>query len=219
MSVAAANGNWLATMKAHLAADKRKTAALGVLTLVMLGVWGRLYLKSSDGTATTVAALSPELVAAVSIPDAGTTHREPEMDEPSVHDSRGARATPVVDIRKANRQLSRDFFASDWNQFAVAAGSEPAADGKRAAAPGAWERVAASVRRERDRKRREAELVRNKAANLTVQSTIIGDRSSAVISGHLVHVGDSIDGFEVDEIAARAVAVRKDGVRVTIRMP
>lgn len=217
MSAAASHPNWLATVKAHLAADKRKTIALGVLSLVMVFVWGRLFLKSSGPAVTPVASLAPELVAAVSSPEIGHG-----VDESSATVARGpspGRATPVIDIRKADRTLSRDFFNPDWNQFALAGGSELAADSKHPAAPGAWERVASSVRRERERRKRESEVIRKQAAALTLQSTIIGRPSSAMISGRLVHVGDVVDGFDIDAIEARAVVVRKDGVRVTIRMP
>lgn len=217
MSAATPASIWT-TIRTHLAADKRKTAALGVLSIVMMFVWGRLFLQSSGGPTPAVAALSPELVAAVSTSEVETVRREPDSNEPITREVVRARATPVVDIRKADRTLSRDYFSPDWSQFAAADGGELAASSKQGS-PGAWQIVAGSVRRERDRQRREADGVRRKAAELVLQSTMIGEPSLAVISGRMLHVGDTIEGFVVDGIEPRTVVVRKDGVRVTIHMP
>jgi hypothetical protein len=219
MSSSATTGNWLAAIKSHLAADKRKTAALGVLSIVMLVVWGRLFLKSANGAPVAVASLSPALVAEVSASSSDDSNGTggPHRDE--FGNSRRPRLTPVVDIHGADRTLLRDYFSPDWGQFAAAGGNELSAEQSRGATSGVWERLRVSVRRERDRKRREADMVQKQAANLTVQSTIIGNPSSAVVSGRLVHVGEQVEGFAVEEIGPRVVVVRKDGVRTTIRMP
>jgi len=218
MSTAETTGNWIATIRSHLAADKRKTVALGALTLVMAVVWGRLFLRSASGAPAPVVSLSPALVAEVSAPaEEGRSSARPTGTRS--WEAHRVRATRVVDIRGAERTLSRDYFAPDWSQFAPADGGELSAEHRRGSAGEVWDRLRASIRRERDRRRREAEMVQKQAAGLTVQSTIIGSPSSAVVSGRLVHVGEVVEGFEVEQIGSRSVVVRKDGVRVTIQMP
>src|SRR5262249_24351257 len=118
---------------------------------------------------------------------------------------------------RLSAELPRDFFSPDWTAIPGLPTSQSSSDPKNSGS--LWTRVKASIRRQSDQRRRHIQALQKDAERLSVQSTIIGADSAAVISGRVLHMGDSIDGFEVVRIEPRSVIVRKDGHRLTLHMP
>ncbi len=211
-------GQWWATLRAHLAADQRKTIALAVLSVIMVVVWVRLIFKSD----TSIAAASqmeivPELVAMNrEAPSAVQTSGAAPVADMSQEKQR-VPLTPV-DVSTVSREFARDLFAADWETFPHALATQPS-DGDASRPRSLVGRIREAARAESARQRRRAENVRREAAGLVVQSTVIGQEPSAMVSGKLVHVGDRLGDLDVVEIRAGQVVVRKDGVRVILSMP
>jgi hypothetical protein len=214
--MSAPDGHWWSTLGAHFAADRRKTAVLAVMTVVMLIVWGRLFFKSDASlAAASQAAIVPELITTSS--DAATSDRVSESAVEPVHEP-ALPASAAVDVSDAPRDLARELFAADWKSFRPALPTQPA-DGRSVEPQGLWGRFRAAARAESARQQRRAERIRRDAAGLVLQSTVIGRDPTAMVSGRLVRLGDRLDAFEVVEIGPGRVVVRKDGVRVVLVMP
>jgi len=75
------------------------------------------------------------------------------------------------------------------------------------------QKQADGVREQARRKRIQAE-----AGQLVLQSTIVGSSPMAIINGHVVRAGKSIEGFRVLQVTSHACVVEKDGVKVTLRI-
>lgn len=63
-----------------------------------------------------------------------------------------------------------------------------------------------------------ARSVRDAAGSLKLQSTMLGDRPRAVISGQVLYPGDKFRGFELNSVHPRHVVLEKEGVRVRLEM-
>lgn len=63
-----------------------------------------------------------------------------------------------------------------------------------------------------------AKAVREATRGLTLQSTMLGARPRAIISGRVLYAGDRLNGFVLSSIHARHVIVEKDGVQVRVGM-
>jgi len=209
----APNGNWWATIRAHFAADRRKSAILAVMMVVMLIVWGRLLFKSDPSIA---AASQMEIVPELAATAGGARAARDAVVEPAIE--KPTAAVNPVDVTDASREPARDLFAVSWDSFQPALTTN-AADVEPGKPHGFWGRVRAAAHAESLRQRQRAENVRHQAGALVVQSTVIGREPAAMISGRLVHVGERIGDFELVEITARRVVVRKDGIRVILSMP
>ncbi|MFO0973509.1 MAG: hypothetical protein U1A27_08740 [Phycisphaerae bacterium] len=204
------------TLRAHLRADPRKTIALGVLSLVMCGVWGRLLMRPKRPAPIGAAQLSSELVAAtvVRVGDRPADVTPP----PRSVEIRSVFGGAAVDIHDASRTLARDPFAVDSSLFAVDA-AEPESAAARTPKRSWWAEIRDTARQERERQRRRAAQVEEAATAIKLQSTIAGAEPAAMLSGKLVHVGERVNGFELIEVRDRQAVVRKDGVRVTLTLP
>lgn len=64
----------------------------------------------------------------------------------------------------------------------------------------------------------DAQAIRAQAAVLALESTIVGDRPTAIINGSFVRVGDWINGFEITGITAGSCSLRRAGVAVVLEM-
>lgn len=70
-----------------------------------------------------------------------------------------------------------------------------------------------------DVERQKAEAaVRQRAGDLRLASTVLGERPRAVVNGELVEVGDTVAGFTVVRIEARRIVVRDGAVEATVDM-
>lgn len=180
----------LLLIRAHLMADPKKTVVLGVLTLVMVLVYVRLFLKGEPETAA-ADEIATSMIATPDSPSASTP--EPSASEPVTVVTR-----PVMAIEDPlTHKLGRDPFQvpiADFYQVPGAAVTDPT---------------------KTDAKQIEEEI-RAAAARLELQSTIRGQAPMATINGRILQIGDEIDGFEIVTIEPTYVMLRCNGIWVKL---
>lgn len=222
----------LELFKQQLLADKKKTAVLGVLLLVLIVVVLKTFVASGDPDAavadppSAVAAppapvtpiVSPAIVALASSTAAqsacgGVAQREPPPeDEP----------LKVVRVADLPRTLERDLFVpTQWSRYesnrGVLAGSGDGATSQ--PAPSVfWTALVGGMKDYHAIRQREAGEITQELSTLILQSTMTGPQPLAYISGRLVHEGSEINGFVVIRISDRRVLVRKYGQTRTLTM-
>jgi hypothetical protein len=72
-----------------------------------------------------------------------------------------------------------------------------------------------------DQKKEHEVLVENlrlQAAQLKVQSTVMGASPRALINGELVGVGGVVASFRVAKIEARKIVVEREGIKLELRL-
>jgi hypothetical protein len=219
---------WRRRFVKDLALDSRKTAILVVLTVVMCALYGRLFFMSNPDS---VAASSALVAPITTVGEAGRFDDEVPVEfQPERLESVEIGSAPHdaceswVDLSTLPRTLSRDFFDADWNLFPAVPPSEnggeklisDSATDTAEQPDGWWNLVNRVAREERERRHRKSAEVREAAASLMLQSTVVGNSPLAVINGEIVRVGDRVESFLVVGIEARRVIVRKDGITVTL---
>ncbi|MEM6334059.1 MAG: hypothetical protein AAF823_12055 [Planctomycetota bacterium] len=175
---------------AELKANRSKAATLGVVAVVGLLLWGRLLIKDVPRVATAV----PEPVAVAPAPSAPPTPQQQAAKTPN--DSTIRLTVPPG--------LPRDLFGHDPSRYRP---NEEAAND---------DSSAKLLPRNVDDEIR-VERVKAEARTLTLQSVV--DHASgkqAFISGRLVRVGESIEGFEVVSVQERSVVVKKNDILIRI---
>ncbi len=222
----------LELFKQQLIADKKKSAVLGVLVLVLIIVVIKAFAGSSDPNA--VVADSPETIVASPAPitpitttpsvalststagqsvDSAVAPREPSPnDEPM----------KVVRIANLPRTLERDLFVPiQWSRYEAGRAALIGPDGAPASQPAPsvfWSALVGGMRDYHAIRQREAGEIAQELSALTLQSTMTGPQPLAYISGRLVHEGSEINGFVVLRISDRRVTVRKYGQTRTLTM-
>ncbi|MCZ6816113.1 MAG: hypothetical protein O7F76_05365 [Planctomycetota bacterium] len=215
----------LQVAKAHIAADKKKSAGLGGLMLVLLVVVGRLLV---GGSGPEEAKAKSIVVQPVEKRPAGPTMRPMPRRTKTTATPAGVGETvadfasfPDEDIEFIDddlpRVLDRDIFAvPDWSLFARS--SEPI-EGKGAMgfqAGRLWARLAESMD---SFKNQQSDEFKAQIAELQLRATVTGVVPVAYISGRIVREGDVIDGFSVARIGERQVTLRKFGHTGSIKLP
>lgn len=176
----------LVLLRAHLQADPKKTAVLGLLAIVMVIVYVRMF-TSAERPRT--AAAASELVAVPASPALEADRGE--GSSPKRTKARIALREPV------NRQLVRDPFVVP--SLYVEAESPVNREGTAGLSGLALERE-----------------VRAGAQNLVLQSTICGHKPLATINDRVLGVGDEVEGFIIEQIKPTSVTVRRAGVLVRL---
>ena len=86
---------------------------------------------------------------------------------------------------------------------------------------GFWARLEKSLALQADqrdkRENQQANYIKA-AAQLKLQSTIMGPQPKALVNGELVGEGDVVAEFRVQKIEARRVIVEREGIRLEIQM-
>ncbi len=62
------------------------------------------------------------------------------------------------------------------------------------------------------------QLIHDDAAQLMLESVILGSSALAIINGQMLTVGSEINGFELLRVDERSVAVVKDGIQLELQM-
>lgn len=217
----------LALFKQQLLVDKKKSAVLGVLFLVLIVVTIKAFVGSGDPN--TVAAdppaeviASPAPVTPIATPPvttaapAGATavpRESPSNDEP----------LKVVRVTNLPRTLERDLFVPiQWSRYEAGRTTLTRPDGAPASQPAPsvfWSALVGGMKDYHAIRQREAGEIAHELSALTLQSTMTGPQPLAYISGRLVEEGSEINGFVVLRISDRRVTVRKYGQTRTLTMP
>jgi len=215
MAKATANPkSWKDRLRAELGRDKKKTAVLGLLLAVAGIVAGRLAITH----AVPDRASGAEALAVVAPPPGGDED-DAQRDPPGRrHAADHARRTAY--LARLDRTVTRDLFRPNLEYFPRLPGTEDPADAG-PADPG-WfgdvhRRIVEKQRAGSDELAR-IRAVRAQARELSLQSTMLGSRPTALINGQVLRTGDGINGFRVKRIASDRCVVSKGGVDVELRM-
>lgn len=230
-------------IRTQLAADKRKSAVMGVLLLVLTVLIGRTFVgKPAPDTADAAALVVPQTAAVGGSAETALTRPSPAIiDAPAQQPRAGTDApeSPVevgveadaqelmrrkrVSIDGLPRTPARDLFTTPaWSRFApaiIADAPLTAARRKSSDPAGFW--AALSRRLAEEQKQRMAEIlaIEVELGELELQSTLTGPDAMAHISGQLVRPGQRIRGFSVVRIENRRVTLVKSGVTRSLSMP
>lgn len=210
----------ISNLKAQLAADPRKATILSVLILIMVGVYVRLFFRAPLDAAAEGVFLAQDIVNSVPV----RTEINPHVGDTlagagrvATDSSRGYEPQPFdgpVDLG----HLARDVFSVDWMLFPSApttrntiAAGDPTFD---------WCKRLGRVALEEQKKQR-AKIARAQrdASRLTLQSTIVGQRSFAIINGEFLRPGSEIGGFRLVHVENRDVVLERNNVRITLTLP
>jgi hypothetical protein len=201
-------------LAAQARSDPKKATVLAVLVVVMGVMWARLV----GGSAAGPRAATASDVAAARSGAAGPTGAPDVLRGAGPANAR-ALASLQEWVRKPIVPLSRNLFVVNYDYFPQD-GSKPAP----LRAPhgdGFWDQVAKSMTQRADQKREREVLVENlrlQAAQLKVQSTVMGASPKALINGRLVGEGAVVASFRVSKIEARKIVVEREGIKLELRL-
>jgi len=191
-----------------ITADKKKAGVLGGLLVVALVLWARTALTES-----------PKRAAASD--DQATTQTSTGTAGDSGDGANGSEKPREIVRAVSPALLQRDLFAVSDERLAPPAQPDPSEEAGHKSEAGSDDKP---VEQERSARLTRDERVREEARRLRLRSTMLGRRPMAVIevtkdrsrTSGVVRLGESIEGFRVVEIAARAAVLEKDGVRVVL---
>lgn len=220
-------------IKRQFLADKKKTAVLAVLTLILLVVAVRSLIDDGGPAPVKAAAVGttePQPERSIETPGSATLSGSEapfrivaSRDDPRSRPERPRTETGAA-VRDTPRRLRRDLFtAPDWSVFPRVAAQGTLAD-RSGDSPATgflaiWHRLGSAVEGGRTARGDALAKIDDEVNGLQLQATMTGATPRAFISGRLVSIGDAIDGFAVVRIADRRVSLRKHGVTRTLTMP
>jgi len=198
---------WTDNLLRQAKADPKKATVLAVLLVVMVFMWFRLFGGSSAGPSTA----SANVVGARSA-------FGPAGDLPRSGNRTGSLQSFQEWSQAAVAPLSRNLFAINYDFFPQD-GTKPQAL-RAFHGNGFWDQIAKSMTVRADQKREREVLLENlrlQAAQLKVQSTVMGASPRALINGELVGVGDVVASFRVSKIEPRRIVVEREGIKLELR--
>ncbi len=188
-------------LRSQLLADPRKSAVMAVLLLVAGGLAVKFLSQGGPMPAAAGAAL---LAGPVNPADEGA-------DLALRDDPEGSRYLANID-----RTVRRDLFAVEYGLYPVVEpqpADDPDADRRRL-----LEQARLSLEAQAAHQQAMILAVQAQAQTLRLQSTIVGERPSAIINEQILALDDTIQGFRVVRITRGHCVVEKDGVEVTLAM-
>jgi hypothetical protein len=194
-------------------ADPKKASVLGVLVLVMLVLWVRMMAGGGSGPSRA----SANITAGSRGGDGGGVLTSDNYRRP------GGRSTPTLKAlmdwaQRPIAPLSRNPFVINYDYYPQ--------DGTRPALPrapqgdGFWDQLAKSMTARADSIKEHQMLVENlrlQAAQLKVQSTVMGAKPRALINGEFVGEGSIVASFRVAKIEARRIVLEREGIKLEVR--
>jgi hypothetical protein len=192
-------------------ADPKKASILGVLVLVMLVLWLRMMVSGGAGPSRAAANVT-----------AGARGGEGALASDNYRRP-GSRSTPALKAlmdwaQRPISPLSRNPFVINYDYYPQ--------DGTRPAPPripqgdGFWDQLAKSMTARADSIKEHQLLVENlrlQAAQLKVQSTVMGAKPRALINGEFVGEGSIVASFRVSKIEARRIVLEREGIKLEVR--
>jgi len=172
----------------QLTSDKRKLSLVICLLAVGMLLWGRLLLKQLPKSAVA----EPERSAADKADPAGTDARSNPVHR---------RQTVFVDL---STQLQRDLFELSPKYFPIEVEES--------------KQPVKSTQTDADNPNALAAAIRQKAMQLRLQTTILGNDPKALIDGQLLKPGDRIKGFRVLDVTRRTVILEMNGIEIELEM-
>ncbi|HUO08477.1 MAG TPA: hypothetical protein VM008_09285 [Phycisphaerae bacterium] len=195
-------------MKRDFTRHRKKSAVLGVLSLVMVVMFIKAWFE-----------LRPQAAAAIPVPIAPSAASDDSSDETPINpEERLRQSRELWKVMREKRGLdAAAAFRFDPSYFPIDPNRRANPDESRVL----LSRVPiAAVSEEMQRAERE-HAIREEARGLIVKSTVVGNASSrpvAVINERFLTVGDVISGFTITSIQAREVDFKKDGITLAVKM-
>lgn len=203
------SNTWNNKIARAMAQDPKKAVVLSVLLTVMGVMWARVMFNGKTGPSSAVAASSAEAStdAKMAISTANNDRIRAELNTWLAGD-----APPVA----------RNLFAVKFDYFQ----QDASRAGQTLRAPegdGFWDKLAKSMTVQADQKEEQRILIENlrlQAAQLRVQSTMMGAQPKALINDSLVGEGDVVakSEFRVLKIEPRRIVVERKGIKLAIEM-
>jgi hypothetical protein len=196
---------------ALLQKDPKKASVLGVLVLVLGGMWVRLAMSGATSPA--------KASASIANPAAISNAKNKGL-------SAKARATSANTADALSEWLAKPITPISRNLFAVRIDNFPLATGKSGLDSGTaqqtfWDALAKSVSNHADQMEKRQNLIANlrtQASQMELQSIVMGAKPKALVDGELVGEGDVVASFRVLKIEPRRIIVEREGIRLEILM-
>jgi len=182
--------------------DPKKASILGVLALVLLIIGGREVAKRV-GLPKTGSAATAQIKGqsgGPSLQESGVTTETAG----NVQDGVSGLHTPNEDMPEL--PVDRDIFTPKETYFPIERAKKPV------------QTVSATVVDPNARKEAVKREIQAQAQSLSLQSTVVGSVSTAIVNGRVLHVGDWINDFQVVKITSRYCQLEKSGIRVMLEM-
>ncbi len=198
----AKNNGFKDRVLAEMRRDPKKASILGVLTLVLLIIGGREVAKLVGLPKTGLAA-----TAQITDQLGGTSLRKPVTTPGtagSLPDGLGEQDALAEDMPAL--PVDRDIFTPKEAYFPIEKADKPTRP------------VVATVVDPNARKEAVRREVQAHAQSLSLQSTVVGSVSTAIVNGRVLHVDDWINDFQVVKITSRYCQLEKSGIRVMLEM-
>ena len=196
-------------LMALLQKDPKKAGVLGVLGLVLCGMWIRMAMNGQT---------QPQKAAA-SIANPAASAKKKSV--PSFGKATSANTADALQdwLTKPIAPVSRNLFAIRMDHFPLAAGTS----GTQSATTQQtfWEALAKSVNTRADAMEKRQNLIQNlkdQASQMELQSIVMGPKPKALVDGELVGEGDVVASFRVLKIESRRIIVEQEGIRLEIQM-
>jgi hypothetical protein len=200
---------WAAKLVEPFRASPRKSGFLAALAILLVAMWVKMF-GGGHGPSAALAAPAP----------AGTTFSRTFDSLPMAPVHRAD--ADVNSLQHWSRQaiipVKRNFFCASMDRFPLedTRHIDPVMVGE-----GFWDRLAKSMAAQADQEEQRQVLVSNlrtKAAELNLQSTIMGSQPRAMVNGDMVREGSVVAGFRVLKIEARKMVVEREGIKLEIIM-
>ncbi|HEY8667328.1 MAG TPA: hypothetical protein VIL86_11720 [Tepidisphaeraceae bacterium] len=200
-------------MMGLLQREGKKAGILAVLVIVMGVMWGKALLGKADPAAASGSALH-EPGGILPSDNSGSVKQD------AAGGAGGTGAALQAWARSPIEPLTRNLFAVKLEFFP----QDPAQINQIVRPPpgtGFWDELGKSLAAQADqRKERQMQLEKLQlmAAQLKLQSIMMGAQPKALINGALVREGDVVSDFRILKIEARRIVVEQDGVKLEVGM-
>jgi hypothetical protein len=209
---------FLQTIRDQMMADKKKTAIMSVLLVILLGSVSRFFVgqQNEELVAATpaVATAAPTMAPVVE----SIARTPPAVASPVPQAVQVDRSEPKVVVRQMPRSLDRDLFNSPaLSTFSSAHGLTGDTEEPREST--FWDAVITKMADRQKSLVKERKSLDEEIATLRLQSTLTGPAPLAYISGRMLREGDEFRGFSVVRIEDRRVMLRKSVFTRPLTMP
>jgi hypothetical protein len=200
--------NWITQLTSAARRDPKKAVAL----IALVAVLGLMWIK-------TFGPGKPKRASAATVAGATSTGKNVPAPQPaprgtSTHPALTKWAdAPVSPITRNLFAIKLEFFPLEGPR--IGSGAEKRGD------EGFWAKLEKSLilqADQRDKRENQIANYRKDAAQLKLQSTIMGPNPKAMVNGELVGEGDVVANFRVVQIEARRMIIEREGIRLEIQM-
>jgi hypothetical protein len=199
----------LAKLQAAARKDPKKAGVLGVLVLVMAGLWVKVLVRPAPAPAAAAHTAAGPKTSSAAQPATLTDNNVRFAPAPRT-------SWTTVKLAPADRNL----FLIDYDRFeksgkSTAQGAPVQQSGDSSPDPAKSGPSPADLKKERQI------LVDNlqaQAAQLKLQTTLMGASPKALVNGNLVGEGDTVASFRIVRITARGMVIEREGIKLEVQM-